>query len=95
MNELNWVFVWKRVRVSPGPRYKKGTLYLCLTINKKRKMKNSIFVLAIAAVALFASCSSNAPAAETTNVDSCAVACDTTCAVATDSVLAVDTTSVN
>jgi hypothetical protein len=58
-------------------------------------MKNSIFVLAIAAVALFASCSSNAPAAETTPVDSCAVACDTTVAIATDSVLAVDTTSVN
>ena len=58
-------------------------------------MKNSIFVLAIAAVALFASCSSNAPASETTNVDSCAVCVDTTVAIATDSVLAVDTTSVN
>ena len=58
-------------------------------------MKNSIFVLAIAAVALFASCSSNAPAVETTPVDSCAVACDTTCIAPADSVVAVDTTSVN
>jgi hypothetical protein len=58
-------------------------------------MKNSIFVLAIAAVALFASCSSNAPAAETTPVDSCTVCVDTTVAITTESVLAVDTTSVN
>lgn len=57
-------------------------------------MKNSIFVLAIAAVALFASCSSSTPAVETTPVDSCAVACDTTTATPTESVLAVDTTSV-
>ena len=58
-------------------------------------MKKSIFVLAITVAALVASCSTSTPAVETTNVDSCAVACDTICAPVTDTLVVVDTTSVN